>query len=426
MIRVFDIPADNRGVNNMELLSFLGKHTSHPLLEKYATVKRSNEINVFVVNQEIDNYTLQGNKSTQKGNSLVSIPGSTDINNYSFEELLGNADFDGNMTWNGILKSTIQTHDCCQTIVCPSCKGSGKCYRCSGEGFVVCKECEGSGKCGVCDGTGSEICPDCDGHGEYKCEHCDGDGFFDCEDCNGSGVYNHNGHHSECRRCEGTGKLTCRKCNGEGKIKCNNCDGDGTITCRRCEGDGICSDCNGEGKVQCEKCKGSGVCDKCKGTGNITCPRCGGLGCFQSFQSYTINQTRKRKEKIFPQGYQDVVEKTNSKTNIWTGKICHEKQKYVSSLDKTSLNQELSPFTGAEDVIKYIISIGKKELPQVLFYQNVISVQKSAITEVTYSVGKKDFCFFLINNNKQIVVDTDKLPNKLNIIRCVLNAFKKK
>ena len=82
-------------------------------------------------------------------------------------------------------------------------------------------------------------------------------------------------------------------------------------------------------------------------------------------------------------------------------------------------------FDDTEDVIKYVMGIRNGKLPQdVVKYQNTISVYKTAITQIVYSEGKKKYSFFLVNNNKQIVIDTDNMPPKFNIAR-IKNIFSK-
>lgn len=425
-MKVFDL-SDKKGLNTLEHLRFIGEKTSHPRLEKYVTISSSTTENVFFVVESIETFKLKTDKCTSAGEKYKYQSGYDDINNYSIEVLINNAESREGGCYKGILKSTIKKHTCSTTIECPSCKGDGKCNKCKGDGHVSCKECNGTGICNNCEGKGIESCPDCGGDGVYECEHCEGDGYFECDDCDGTGTYNHNGNYTECRRCHGTGKLTCQKCGGAGEVTCNNCDGDGTITCRNCDGDGVCPDCEGSGRVVCERCDGSGSCAKCNGTGQIVCPRCGGSGCYQSYMSYTIKEVKNNKESQFPSKYQNVISKIDiDKQFVWSGKIAKEKGERTSDVNHTTLKHTLADyFDDTEDVIKYVMGIRNGKLPQdVVKYQNTISVYKTAITQIVYSEGKKKYSFFLVNNNKQIVIDTDNMPPKFNIAR-IKNIFSK-
>ena len=57
-------------------------------------------------------------------------------------------------------EDTEEEHPSNQT--CPFCKGTGRCFKCDGQGVrrlkrkyaATCYACEGSGKCQLCHGTG--------------------------------------------------------------------------------------------------------------------------------------------------------------------------------------------------------------------------------------------------------------------------------
>lgn len=59
------------------------------------------------------------------------------------------------------------------TVACETCKGSGKCWVCGGDGIIDymppgdqwCAACQGTGRCYVCVGEGWHACKECGGNG---------------------------------------------------------------------------------------------------------------------------------------------------------------------------------------------------------------------------------------------------------------------
>lgn len=105
-----------------------------------------------------------------------------------------------------------------------------------------CGICGGTGDCMMCYGTGD--CSLCYGKGESLCNYCSGG---KCYSCSGTGyVYKYVGllH----------GKYPCTVCNGSGN--CNYCGGGRYSKCIKCGGSGNCSNCYGNGS--CQYCYGTG------------------------------------------------------------------------------------------------------------------------------------------------------------------------
>lgn len=267
--------------------------------------------------------TVIAGKGESSGVLLVKNEGSDNLTDYVYWQL--KEMYSGE---NTILRPSIEEHSCPETVDCEICKGTGVCVGCHGTKFITCPvcggkkqcpSCNGTGKyeCRCCDGTGQ--CPDCDGGGTETCNRCNGDGEFECwtcegsgqcPDCNGTGWYNNGRRTVECRRCSGTGECPscdggnkhfyCNACDGEGEVscggcngsgKCHSCGGNGDVWCKACHGSGRCGKCHGHSKIKCPDCNATGNCTVCDGSGKVGCPRCKGIGKYQTYKTFTINES---------------------------------------------------------------------------------------------------------------------------------------
>ena len=135
--------------------------------------------------------------------------------------------------------------------------------------------------------NGHEVCPVC--NGTSNCRLCDGSGKLLCSRCNGAGR-----HVMKCSTCGGRGyteklyrplreiplvnflpwthgqiRYGCPECGGSGSIVPTVFSGSQTFAYR--QGRGVqnmpCYGCSGSGKVSCKSCQGVGKCSACNGTG---------------------------------------------------------------------------------------------------------------------------------------------------------------
>jgi DnaJ-class molecular chaperone len=82
-----------------------------------------------------------------------------------------------------------------------------------------------------------DTCHICEGKGKISviCKTCKGTGKIYCSSCAGGGVikqYNHFGDsYSSCQRCKGKGLIQCQACEGKKRqvLFCENCKGKGMI-----------------------------------------------------------------------------------------------------------------------------------------------------------------------------------------------------
>jgi DnaJ-class molecular chaperone len=119
---------------------------------------------------------------------------------------------------------------------------------------MLCPSCKGIGRCPTCKGTGEMICPQCEGRGYYQrsriypCERCGGDDE-ECPQCKGRGYYEIWSIYS-CERCGGDHKSSKYEEDffinvTKGEIKL----GRGRVWCSNCMGTGVCPHCGGGGLV---------------------------------------------------------------------------------------------------------------------------------------------------------------------------------
>lgn len=171
-----------------------------------------------------------------------------------------NGENDANTNRNPVLphgKETKVVTRMCQACICPQCKG----------GTIVCATCKGTGRtpCRVCEGTKvvsntpvRENCTKCNGRGQLQVpiyESMSGgvgkrsvqrvSGYRDdpCKVCGARGFF------------EKSGKQQCIQCNGQGIVSCNGCGGAKGKPCNLCRAQGrisSCKVCNGAGTVQVE------------------------------------------------------------------------------------------------------------------------------------------------------------------------------
>ena len=231
-----------------------------------------------------------------------------------------------------------------------------ECPQCHGTNEVDCVSCIGTGmqisKCNSCKGTG--ICQTCKGEGLIECKTCKGKGDILCQARQGKGSIQIIVINPDSRVEE----KECPSCNGRGSIKCKACDGKGKITCPTCKGTILCcSTCFGIGIIRGkEKCKG------CKGTGKVECKYCESKGKINNPLILTpkdiedkisnlLKDTEKatdlQKEKIC----NSVVEKWNKE---FAGKIikCEQKVEQVSQQKYSIFNEKKQVY---EDVVTGII-----------------------------------------------------------------------
>ena len=139
-----------------------------------------------------------------------------------------------------LLLSALLAFTSCKKEPCDNYKcfsGTIQCDKCMGKGFEICTSCKGSGKCSNCDGDGRYMDYD-------TCTNCNGRGFFvnpynweqyvQCSKCNGLGI---KGTDRECYRCDESDR-SCSRCKGSGLEEnaktCNKCNGDKRIDCPDC------------------------------------------------------------------------------------------------------------------------------------------------------------------------------------------------
>lgn len=279
------------------------------------------------------------------------------------------------------------TCSCCKdTSTTPACEAGCE------QGSITCESCGGEGGhgCQECDGEGNVECYECGGVGTIECGTCEGDGSIDCDECESSGEIG-----TECRICEGGGKIEdsegneedCSNCDGEGKIfeECAHCIGKGNQDCHDCDGKGEyeCGDCDGYGVTACEYCyEGWSECGDCGGAGQYTCGNCKGAWEAESCNRFAIERDERRMARV--------VE--HSQSPIW-----HEENKIrLQSKDKfykTELGNKIAVnyFKSILFSKEYISGSGYNYLGKGKIFNKVLNAEAERILKENTSWAKRVF-----------------------------------
>lgn len=399
------------------IMEAIGKATFHPRFSKYAHITETSQDELIFSEITRKVYSANTFEAQKPGLELKKTNQSTDLNDYSFTNLLKDSNKRGDSLWLGILYGSINNHECPTTVPCPKCDGSGNCTNCGGTGKVDCDNCDGSGRCPHCDGWGEVDCQRCDGTGIITCPDCGGQKVIECPSCNGEGVtVNSEGETETCHVCGGKGCIPCTHCMCKGTITCPDCEGKGKIKCEYCDGTGKCPECNGDGEVECDVCSGTGFCQRCGGSGLTVCPDCNGTGHYQTYKGYQIDLDSKEDHFCSIPEFADTVTKNNMEP---LGKISVKNEKNTDKELKGNLQVAKNKME-AEDFnkLKNWLSSYPTELKgQQINIEEEVSIYKTALLEIKYTVGKKSYKYYVIASDKSIAIDTNDMPSRFNLFR---------
>lgn len=333
----------------------------------------------------------------------------------------------------GLLNGTIKNHECDPKEDCPECGGDGRCVECGGTGEVDCHVCRGSGECKDCHGEGKSRCAECGGSG--RCRVCHGDGKVLCTKCHGSGQVYYNDRYIKCSKCGGAGLAPCPECTGlgmkalrlgfgtsaraHGSGQCKKCEGTGKLTCKTCNGTGDCTSCKGSGKETCSHCHGDRKCPNCDGTGKVTCRRCEGSGWYQTFEVFNAKTYVKKWHYVSAEHLEEGMNKAVKRPvykdlyKKWKYRDELEFDKYQEVRKKVDADFGIAePFNKFERAYETAFNSSRNsDTP----YSKSIEVGQVPVTKVDFSLNNNAYSVYILGDNS--VVMCGDLPTKVEMYK---------